>query len=159
MKRRNFLKSVLGVAVAPSICAARSSKQFKFPPTGINFNAIKINGTFDEWIESIRVEVERLFGSTKKRNERYLVTTKWSTWGYKTPSRLIIISDFYNKNIGWFSFAEHEFKRKERNRQKNLTRLVEVRFIDMIWSLHDHIIDHYKVLKRFDPNYRVENYG
>ena len=154
MKRRNFLKSVLGVAVAPSICAAKLSRSTKLKGVDINFDNIKINGTFDEWVESIRAEADRLLKPVKKGDEEYIVKAEFSSWGYKMPARSIVVSDGY-RNLGWFSIAEFEFERNKRNK-KRLRQLIRVRFIDMLWSINAKIVEDYRLLKRFDPKYRIE---
>lgn len=159
MKRRNFLKSLFGVVVIPSICTAKLPKHTKSKNVDIDFNNVNINGTFDEWVESIRAEVQRLLKPINQGDEKYIIKTKASYWGNgkSIPAKSIIVSDKYI-DLGWFSLAKCEFK-STRHRKKHLTRLVQVRFIDMLWSMNSLIVYRYNVLKRFDPRYKVEDYA
>lgn len=160
MKRRNFLKGLFGVAAIPSICTAKLPKSTWSKDIDINFDNININGTFNEWVESIRAEVERLLKPVNQDDEKYLVVVKPCDWGVKRsiPAKAVVIKDGY-RVYTYFSLAEMEFNKHTKYRKKHLTRLIECRFIDMTWSINGIIQENIKLLKRFDPKYRVENYA
>jgi len=139
MERRNFLKGLFGIVAVPSVCFAESLKYIKPKNIDINFNNININGTFDEWIESIRTEVERLLKPINKDDKfygKYTVRVEPTYWGINRtmPAKAIIVSGEYRKCYSYFSLAEMEFKhnRRDKKRKYGLTRLVSVRFIDIL---------------------------
>lgn len=172
MKRRNFLKSLFGVVAVPSLCTAKLLKNNESKNVGIgliNFDSIKINGTFDEWIESIRTEVERLLVAKNKYDNVYSVSVKPDDWGLEKirsiPAKMILIAHVgirgltifdSARNIVYFSLAKFEFKHNKHSK-KGLTSLVNVRFIDMMWSLEDRRENLFKLLKRLDPKHETPN--
>ena len=181
MKRREFLKTTLGIAAVPAICVAKLSKDanvysiksdsFKLSffddSTRINFDNIKITGTFNEWIKSIRAEIERVLTNTNCGGEEtYSVEVRPSDWGTKKdpmPAKAIVIMYTgitgmtifaFPREITHFSFAECEFKHKKA-RPEYLKTLVNVRFIDMLWSLEDQREKRFKLLRKFDSTHKT----
>ena len=153
MKRRNFLKSLLGASTVPFMCNAKFLKA-KYVKCSINMNPdnIKTNGTFDEWIESIRAEADRLLNSNlKKGDEKYLVDTKWCTWGYEMPARAITIKNEFNKEYTYFSYAKFEFDRDQSKlRRKFLINLAKIRFEDAIASVYCRYVEYGNFLNRLN---------
>lgn len=168
MKRREFLKAVTGIVAIPTICTTTLSKNINTfnNNTGINFDNIKTTGTFDQWIESIRTEIQRMLVSKNHGDNTYSVEIKSSNWGTKkdpVPAKAIVImytgivnltTFVFPREMTYFSFAKCEFKRAKAN-PKWLKSLVTVRFVNMQWSLEDQRERYFKLLRRFDPKHET----
>ena len=164
MKRRNFLKTVIWVLSIPATLCSAKTNQHRKPITRkikkttsnlINHNNIKINGTFEEWIQSIVKEVRRLLTVKSKEPDAYWFRDNYDvcidSWKWKKdiPARGILIYKGKEKRImGYFSFAEVEFNKNRKN-PKWLRNLLNVRFIDCIWSMYDMGREHTIFLKKF----------
>jgi len=161
MERRNFLRGLFSIAAVPSICTTKISENIKSKNTDINFSNVKMDGTFDEWVESVRTEVERLLKPVNQGDEKYIVKIESSYWDVKKSisAKSIIVSNNYGDYLGWFGLSKEEFNHCAKQPKKYLTRLVQVRFIDMLWSMDNYIADRFHLLKRFDPDYKVTQYA
>jgi len=121
----------------------------------INTDNIKIDGTFDEWIESIKVEIERLLApkdDKDDKDDKYVVEVLDApAWSENSgPIKVINIHD-----ITYFSFGEKEFERARDCSQKSLESLLKVRFVDAVWSIEAIREDYFRLLRRFDPKHET----
>lgn len=187
MKRRKFLKGLFGILAVPTISIAKLSRGINTPSVKskniINFNNIKVNGVFNEWIESIRIEIKRLLAPVNKYDNMYSVSIKPDDWGYEfcdiywvkhlkkkytLPAKMIVIQHIGimglttfddARNITYFGFAKHEFEHKRfgMGNRKYLKNLVNTRFNSMLWSLEDQREKNFKLLRKFDPKHETPN--
>lgn len=174
MKRREFLKMLSGILVVPTVCIATQSKNIdilnaKLDSVSINFNNIKIDGTFDEWIESIKVEVQKMLICTDYGCNTYSVEIRPDDWGKEEygliPAKQIVIvytgikgvADFdFPKDITYFGFAKKEFECCKVS-SKYLKNLVNVRFWNMQWGLENKRENYFMLLRRFNPKHETPN--
>ncbi len=171
MERREFLKAIASIAAVPAICTTGLSKiigtsDTKSNFTEINFDNIKTTGTFDEWIESIRTEIERMLAGENHGDSIYSVEVRSSDWGVgkeSLPAKAIVImyagiGDMVifesPREITYFDFAKFEFEHNK-TCPEGLKNLVTVRFIDMQWSLENQRERYFKLLRRFDPKHKT----
>ena len=169
MNRRGFLKTVLGTTAA---CTAYPVKLLGnarvFNPgscsNDINFNNIKTTGTFNEWIESIRTEIERLLTRTNDNWDTYTVETTCCDWGYCNPGghrksipAAAIAIKRNGQDVISCSFGRMEFDHKNfgKGDKKYLKSLVSVRFIDMLWSIEAMRECDFRLLRRFGPKHKT----
>lgn len=164
MKRRNFLKAMVGISAVPTTsCLARSSFNrntfYHHSSTLINHDNIKINGTFEEWIKSIEKETERLLATKSKELDAdwfkpyYNVKTESCDWSPKQDGSMpAFMIQVYVGSYGLmvsFSFAKCEWDRNCKS-PKALQSMLNIRFIDFVWSVYHAVREQVILLKGLD---------
>ena len=127
--------------------------------TLINHDNIKIDGTFEDWIKSIAKEVDRLFSSKSKEPDagwfglKHRVEITPCDWdpeqndGMPAFAISIHLGEYY---LGThFSFAKIEWDRNYKS-LKAMRSILNVRFIDCIWSLYHVVREQVIFLKKMD---------
>ena len=146
----------------------------KPPNIKINSYNIKTDGTFIQWIESIRTEVDRLLNSNLKKDDgEYFVFVKDDEWvgessdflpaeavlkkdksghyKYILPAKKISINDEFGNEYISFSLAEFEFDADQSKlRRKYLINLTKIRFQDAIGYVTNKCVKYYKLLDRLN---------
>lgn len=116
----------------------------------LNHDNIKIDGTFEEWVESIAKEVERSLAvkSEEPDAKEYEVTytTKiiaachyedgeqidWLTIFVYAKNQIITDTGWEDQEVGSLGFCKNFFD--EDHHPKSLQRRLEVTFVDFMWG-------------------------
>jgi len=162
MKRRNFLKTITGLCAVPAtMCSAKSTQELSQKSSScnagsINHDNIKINGTFEGWVNSIAKEIERLLAVKSKEPDadwfgsEYSIKVVPGDWSPKQdgsmPALAVCISISEYKLGTHFSFTKYEWDRD--HHPKSLQRRLDCRYVDCIWSMYDVIREQMILLKK-----------
>ena len=155
MKRRNFLKIVTGLLAVPTtMCSAKSTQKSSLCNTGsFSHDNIKVDGTFEEWVDSIAKEIERSLAVKSKEPdadwyEVECVTktmldccyedgeqVEWLTIIVYMKGQISTNTGWEDQEIGRIGFLKNWFDRN--HHPKTLRRTLEVRYIDFMWCLFE----------------------
>lgn len=117
-----------------------------------NYDNVVVGTCFDEWIESICAEVNRVFSMDRDTPLRE-VKIESTDWGNNKAGELIEARSISAGNFH-LSFAKFEYD-KYIKKSSNLEQLLSMRLIDALWSLEDLREIMFEMLRQFDPEWKT----
>jgi len=146
MNRRDLLKAAMVTPiVGASAIKTMKGTQTKPIVNNPDWRKVITNQDFNTYTKSICNVLKAYFNN---------VSCEWpgDSWDEcGSPDQ----ANFWGDDEYLFSIFEQEF---EKNNEKNRKWIVEIRWIDYLWSLNDNINSKINFIQQFDPAYNPENY-